>query len=447
MIITIIGSGYVGLVSGICLASKGHTVICVENQENKVELISSGYMPIYEKDLDTLFENVSSKNLFRITSNLSEALSASELVMIAVGTPDSEQGIDLNQVKLAAEEIGEFLKINDKELAIVVKSTVIPGTSQDLVKKIIEDHSGKKHPEFGIGMNPEFLREGSAVKDFMNPDRIVLGFEDTLTKKKLESLYAPWECEKLFVTTKEAEFTKYAHNIILAAQISLANELANIADEMGGIDFNKALEGVRLDRRWSPILESGRIFPPVLSYLQPGPGFGGSCFPKDVHALQKASQSLGYETKMLDAIIELNTGQPKRVTKLLEQHLSGLGEENVLVLGLAFKPDTDDVRATPSLPIIKDLLASGAKVTAHDPMGSENFRARFPKISKKIDFTDSWKKTVENSNIIVLVTCWIEYRDIYDLDLSEKTIFDCRGALDAEKVEARKYLSIGASNC
>ena len=244
-----------------------------------------------------------------------------DIIMVTVGTPFSNGQIDLTYVKEVAKIIGIYLKSSDQFVSVVIKSTVLPGTTDTIVREILEQYSGKKIGDFGLGMNPEFLREGNAFEDAMELDRIVFGYEDYKTLKMLRELYEPWKTDKIEVNTRTAEMIKYANNSLLATQISAVNEIANITQEIGNIDVMDVMNGVFTDKRWSPILEDGsRVYPDILKYLIPGCGFGGSCFPKDIMALKALAEKLGLEPRMLNSILETNQRQPYQIVQLLKKH-------------------------------------------------------------------------------------------------------------------------------
>jgi UDPglucose 6-dehydrogenase/GDP-mannose 6-dehydrogenase len=298
-----------------------------------------------------------------------------------------------------------------------------------VVRAEIEAASGKRLGEFGLAMNPEFLREGAAVADFMAPDRIVLGHDDPRSLELLERLYAPWDCDKLKVNSRTAELIKYASNALLAVQISAANEIANLATALGGIDAMEVMKGVHLDRRWNPIKNGERVAPGILSYLLPGPGFGGSCLPKDLEALAAAGHSQGLPMAMIEAVLAVNRAQPEQVTAMLERALGSLAGQHVLVLGLAFKPGTDDVRDSPSIRIVELLLEKGARVSAHDPMARQSFRRAVGSRAASVTLVEDWRAAVTEAEIIVVVTIWPEYFDLATFDLRGKVLFDTRRML------------------
>jgi len=429
MKVAVFGTGYVGLVSGVCLAAKGHEVVCLDVRAEVVGMLNGGQPHIHEPGLPELLRRVIAEGRFRATLSREEALREAALILIAVGTPTVEGRIDLQHVATAARQIGAWLKSAGRFVAVVVKSTVLPGTTDGLVRGILEEASGKKRGEFGLGMNPEFLREGNAVEDFMDADRIVLGRDDAETGRLLGELYGPWRCEKLEVNTRTAEMIKYANNCLLATQISAANELANLCAAIGGIDALEVMAGVHLDRRWNPVDRAGRrANPGILSYLLPGCGFGGSCFPKDLQALRSLGRERGLAMALLQGVLEVNEGQPSQVVALLESRLKPLAGKKVLVLGLAFKPDTDDVRESASLAIVRELARRGCEVTAHDPVAGENARRELA--GTRFALTEDWRGAVGGADAVVVATKWPEYAGLKSAALAGamkgKVVVDAR---------------------
>lgn len=444
MKIAIIGTGYVGLVSGVCFAAKGHSVICVDSDPRVVESLNAGKPHIFEIGLSELLEDVRAAGRFVVTQDLAGALDQVELVMIAVGTPSTNGIIDLKHIESASRSIGAYLKDNDRHLSVVVKSTVVPGTTDTVVRKAIEEVSGRKFPAFGLGMNPEFLREGDAISDFDKPDRIVLGHDDDVTLARMEVLYEPWNVDKVRVNTRTAELIKYANNALLATQISAVNEIANLAAAVGGIDIMNVLQGVHLDKRWNPILADGsRAAPTILTYLVPGCGFGGSCFPKDVQALRSQGEQFNLPMPVLNAVLDINEAQPNQVIDILDRAVPDLSTKRVLVLGLSFKPGTDDVRESASLKIVNALAAKARTVVAHDPIAIDNFRHALGQASEKVTFVPAWHDEVAKADVIVVATVWPEYRTLADHDLSGKVLFDARRAFQPSQFAGADYLSIG----
>ncbi len=443
MRLVVVGTGYVGLVSGVCLAAKGHHVSCVDIDQNIIESLNQGEPHIYENGLSGLLKDVIETKHFRATTNLVEVLGSAELVIIAVGTPSDNGAIDLSHIKVVARSIGAYIKSSGRSLVVVVKSTVIPGTTDTIVKEEIEAASGQKFPNFGLGMNPEFLREGEAIDDFMEPDRIVMGHEDIRALKVLEELYAPWSCEKIRVNTRTAELIKYANNALLATQISTINEIANLAAALGNIDSMDVVRGVTLDKRWSPFVDGRRVSPSILSYLIPGCGFGGSCFPKDVQALRSQGTNLGLEMLMLNSVLDVNDAQPQEVVNILVRELGDLAGLSILVLGLAFKPGTDDVRGSASLKIVASLLQQNAFIAAHDPAAINNFKEAIVDVKKAIKYVSDWQAQVEKAEIIIITSKWPEYDSLADMDTHEKVVFDARRMFSPSDFTESKYLTIG----
>ena len=444
MRVAIIGTGYVGLVTGVCLASRGHQVICIDRNKEIVDRLNRAEPTIYEKGLPELLSLVSSSGNFSASSSLEESLQDVEIVLIAVGTPSLKGAIDLSQIIAAVTEVGAYIKKCNKFISVVIKSTVIPSTTDSVVRSCIENISaGKVGVDFGLGMNPEFLREGNAIEDFMFPDRIVLGHEDKQTLHHLRQLYSSWEVDFLEVNTRTAEMIKYANNALLATQISAVNELSNIASSLGGIDSMDVIRGVTLDRRWSMTEQGDRVHLGILDYLIPGCGFGGSCFPKDLQALRAMGNSLSMPMSLLDAVLEVNDLQPLEVVKALKAKVGSLVGVKILVLGLSFKPGTDDVRETASEKIITELLQSGANVLAHDPIAIEGFKALLGERQAKVSFISEWEEEVNNIDVVIVATAWPEYKMLQSLSLESIVVFDARKLLNRDALSAKDYLTIG----
>ena len=440
----VLGTGYVGLVSGVCLAAKGHDVVCLDLRADVVAMLNRAQPHIHEPGLPGLLQKVISNKNFRATLSRDDALADASLILIAVGTPSADGKIDLQHIATAARQIGAFLKTAPRFVAVVIKSTVVPGTTDTFVRKILEESSGKKLGLLGLGMNPEFLREVNAVDDFADPDRIVLGHEDPETLRLLRELYLPWSCEKLEVNSRTAEMIKYANNCLLATQISAVNELANLCSRVGNVDVLQVMAGVHLDKRWNPLDSAGRrANPAILTYLLPGCGFGGSCFPKDVQALRSLGCDLGLPMSLLQAVLDVNDRQPSQVVSLLATKLSPLRGKKILVLGLAFKPDTDDVRESASLTIIRDLVAQGCEVTAHDPAAAENGRRELA--GTPFTLTQDWKTALIAADAVVVATKWPEYADLKTPALAGaiagKVVLDPRRMFRPE--DFPNYLAIG----
>lgn len=409
MKVSIAGTGYVGLVSGVCLSAVGHEVVCIDVDEAKVALINQGRSPIYEPGLDELLEGVVGTRL-RATTDLRRAVLDTDLTLIAVGTPFDGEQIDLSFIEQVSREIGAALALKEGYHVVVVKSTVVPGTTEGLVARTLEAASGRRAGSgFGLGMNPEFLREGEAVGDFLHPDRIVLGGIDDRTRDVLAELYAPFAGVDVVRTTPTtAEMIKYAANSLLATLISYSNEIGNLCAAVG-VDVTDALTGVHLDRRFSPIVDGRRITPGMTSYLWAGCGFGGSCFPKDVKALIAYGDRHGSPMNVLRSVIELNAAQPGRMIDLLRRHLPDLRGRRVTVLGVAFKPGTDDIRESPGIAIVGLLVDAGASVTVHDPVAAHE-AAKV--LEASVAFVDELEEAVRGADAVVLTTRWEQYRDL-----------------------------------
>lgn len=444
MKVSVIGTGYVGLVSGTCLAEKGHDIVCVDIDQEKINMINQGISPIHEDGLDELLKKNVNKTL-RASSDLVNSVLETDLSLIAVGTPFDGKEIDLTHIKEVSRQIGTVLRDKIEYHVVVVKSTVVPGTTDGVVLPILEEASGKKSGmDFGLGMNPEFLREGVAVQDFMFPDRVVLGGIDDRTINKLEELYSVFEDVDILKTnTRTAEMIKYTSNSLLATMISFSNEIGNLCTAIGGIDVVDVMKGVHLDKRLSPLMPDGnRIFPQLITYLEAGCGFGGSCFPKDVKALIAHGKKTGIPMSLLESVIGVNHEQPRQVVRLLEEHFVSFDDISVAVLGLAFKPGTDDIRESPAIPIIRELVDRGAEVKAFDPVAVENARKILG--NGNITYCDNLKTTIMNVEAVVVLTRWDEFKTLPELlgQLDHQPlVVDGRRMLNKESVA--RYAGIG----
>lgn len=444
MKVSIVGVGYVGLVTGVCLAEKGHRVICVDIDSEKVNKINRGVSPIYEKDLDALLNQTIHRTL-TATTDLEKAVLETDISIIAVGTPQRGGEIDLTYIREAARLIGEVLGKKNTYHLVVVKSTVIPGTTDQVVLPILEKASGKKAgADFGVSMNPEFLREGEAIVDFMHPDRIVLGGMDARSVGMLEDLYRPFSgVDQVKTNNRTAEMIKYASNSLFATMISYANEIGNLCADLGGVDVADVMKAVHLDKRLSPILLDGqRITPSFTTYLEAGCGFGGSCFPKDLTAIIACARAIGRPMLLLEAVVKVNQEQPQQVLSLLAKHVPSVKGLSVAVLGLAFKPETDDIRESPAIPIIQSLLEQGAKIRAHDPIANANAKAFFK--DAKIRYCDQLTEAIQDVDAILVLTRWEEYKAVPDLlkkSDRQPLLIDGRRMFDRSAVE--RYLGVG----
>lgn len=445
MNVSIIGTGYVGLVSGVCLSEKGHRVVCIDNDESKVDKINQSISPIYEDGLDDLLASNIGERLSASTDTY-KAIINSDVSLLVVGTPFDGDEIDLKYVCQVAKEIGMALKDKNDYHVVIVKSTVVPGTTDDIVMPIIEKYSNKKAgADFGLGMNPEFLREGMAIDDFMYPDRIVLGGIDEQTHEKMSELYAPFSGVDILKTNnKTAEMIKYTSNSLLATLISFSNEIGNLCAELGGIDALNVMKGVHLDKRVSPILDNGkRIMPAITTYLEAGCGFGGSCFPKDVKALISHGKSVGQAMHLLNSVININHMQPYEIINRLKKHYPVLDGVKISVLGLAFKPGTDDMRESPAIPIVNEILEKNAVVRAYDPVAEDEAKKIFN--NERIIYCDSVKSALEDSEVVLLLTRWDEFSKLPDIIRSMRVpplLIDGRRMIDKDSVDYYEGIGI-----
>jgi len=448
MRITVIGGGYVGLVSGACLASYGHDVLIVEQDVNKVAQINKGISPIHEAGLDEVLKNALGSNL-QATAHLEAAVRISDLTMIAVGTPFDGDEIDLSQIENASIAIGTALASIDRYHVVLVKSTVVPGTTDDLVAPLLVKHSGKKlGAQLGVGMNPEFLREGNAVSDFMKPDRIVMGGNDERARNRIAEIYAPFgDTDKVLVNNRTAEMIKYASNALLATLISFSNEIGNLCATVNDVDVTDVFDGVKLDKRLSPILDDGqRVRPEINSYLAAGCGFGGSCFPKDVNALRAYGANRDLAMPVLDAVMQTNADQPQQMLALLNKRDVNVQRARIAVLGLAFKPGTDDVRESPALGLIKALVTAGAHVTGYDPVATDEAKKALHDV--ELNYATSMHEAIDGANVIMIVTSWTEFTEIPSLIAArahQPLVIDGRRMLAADSVAHYEGIGLGQS--
>jgi len=431
MKIAVIGTGYVGLVTGTCLAETGNEVLCIDIDADKVQKMQNGEVPIYEPHLDVLFERNIKANRLKFSTSLEEGLEHGDIIFLALPTPEDEDGsADLKYILGVADDIGKLIK--DYKV-IVDKSTVPVGTS-DKVKETISKHA---KVEFDVVSNPEFLREGFAVDDFLKPERIVVGSSSERATKLMEKLYKPYVRSGnpiIIMDEKSAELTKYASNSFLAAKITFMNEIANFCEKVGA-DVDKVRIGMGTDSR------IGKRF------LFPGIGYGGSCFPKDVKALHKSGLDNNYNFKILDAVINVNARQKLVLIPKIENHFNNdLKGKNIAIWGLAFKPETDDIREAPSLYMIEELLSQGCNIKAFDPEAMPNVKR---KLGDKITFADNMYDTLENADALVISTEWSIFRTpnfskMKDL-MKGHTIFDGRNLYEVKDIqnEGFKYISIG----
>ena len=439
MNLAVIGSGYVGLVSGTCFAEMGNKVTCVDIDTIKIEKLQNGVIPIFEPGLEQMvLKNVKNKNLF-FTTQLNEALKGSEIVFIAVGTPMGADGsADLQYVLAVAKSIGQSMQ---QRLVVVDKSTVPIGTA-DKVKATIQKELDirKSDLKFDVVSNPEFLKEGAAITDFMKPDRVVIGADTDYAFELMKQLYSPFfRTHDRFITMdiRSAEMTKYAANAMLATKISFMNEIANICEKVGA-DANQVRIGIGSDKRIG------------YNFIYPGAGYGGSCFPKDVKALTKIAKEHGYEAQLITAVEEVNDAQKlviaQKIVKRFGEDLTGC---TFGLWGLAFKPGTDDMREAPAIYVIKELVKRGAKINAYDPKAINEAKEHYLKGVKNITYVESKYDVLKDSDALVLLTEWKEFRspDFEEIKTQLKTpvIFDGRNQYIAYGLENKglEYYRIG----
>ena len=444
MRVSVIGTGYVGLVTGVCFAEKGHQVTCVDVDQAKVDAINSGASPIHERGLEGLLKKHVG-GLLRASTDLPGAVQQTDLSLIAVGTPFNGREIDLSYIKAVSKEIGLALQTKSGYHGVVVKSTVVPGTTDEVVCPILEAASGKKAGvDFGVGMNPEFLTEGEAVNDFLFPDRIVLGGMDNTIIDQQASLYEGFPgVEVLHVNNKTAEMIKYTANALQAMLISFSNEIGNLCTAVKGVDVLDVMRGVHVSRYLNVEMPDGRrVQPQIVSFLAAGCGFGGSCFPKDVKALAAHGQRLHAPMHLLDAVLKINEQQPQKIIQLLKKHFISLKGVRISILGLSFRPDTNDMRESPAIPIIRSLLQEGAVMKGYDPEATDEARKIFP--VQELMLCESLSDALGKVDAVVLVTRWDEFRAVPELlkNKNPQPVFvDGRRLLDKTTIE--RYEGIG----
>jgi UDPglucose 6-dehydrogenase len=431
MNICVVGSGYVGLVTGACLADFGMNVVGVDKDIAKVKALSQGKVPIYEPGLGTLVQKNMAEGRLRFSTDLGPAIEEAQAVFIAVGTPPRSDGsADLTFIREVASSIAQHL--NGYKI-IVTKSTVPIGTGK-MIESIVREGAGSKH-KFAVVSNPEFLREGSAIEDFMHPDRVVIGTADDRAAELMKDVYSPLAAADVpFIITgvETAELIKYASNGFLATKISFINEVAQIC-EAWGANVEVVAKGMGLDSRIGP------------KFLSAGPGFGGSCFPKDTRAVAQIARDQGLRFRIIEAVLEVNEATQKRMVEKIDRALQGFEGKTVAVLGLSFKPNTDDIRESPALPIVQALLDGGATVRAFDPEAMPACRPLFPDVT----FAKDAYEAAEGADAIVIVTEWNQFRKL-DLDrlqglLRQPLVIDLRNLYEADAMAAEgfRYVSIG----
>lgn len=434
MKIAVVGTGYVGLVTGTCLAESGHEVCCIDIDEKKVAAMQAGHIPIYEPDLEAIFVRVLRAKQLSITMDLAEGVRDAKVIFLALPTPsDNDGSADLSAVLSVADKLGPLLK---KYTVIVNKSTVPVGTGEQVVERI---RSKNTTAEFDVVSNPEFLREGKAVADFMHPDRIVLGSDSATATEVMKQVYGSFLSnpnQLICMDIRSSEMTKYAANSFLALKVSFMNEIANLCEKV-----NANVESIRLGIGPDPRIGE--------KFLYAGIGYGGSCFPKDIKALLKTSQDNNYQFHLLESIIKVNTHQKIRLVEKLEKYYKGdLRDKHFAIWGLAFKPDTDDIRESPAIYIIDSLLDKGATITGYDPKAIPNMKKHYAD-NENVTFSENALDATINADALLVVTEWPEFKEpdfeLVKKSLKQPTVFDGRNLYQADELKARgfHYESIG----
>ena len=426
MKISVIGCGYVGLVSAACFADAGHDVTCIDNDAEKLNMLKENQVPIFEPGLQEL---ISKNKSLEFSLNISEDIASSKIIMIAVGTPSLDSGeADLTQLYRCVEEISHFISSGT---LVIIKSTVPVGTC-DEVEKLISDKS--EHNDFEVISNPEFLREGNAIHDFVNPDRIVIGLNGESNKESIIELYSNIVSEDklLFTSRRSSELIKYASNSMLAMRIIFINEIADLCEKIGA-DVSDVAKGIGLDKRIGPY------------FLEAGPGFGGSCFPKDIKALIETGKNFDSPQTLLESVIVGNEKRKKNISKKILDLLDIKKENNVGILGVTFKAETDDMREAPSLTVIPDLIKAGLNISVYDPEGQNEAS----KLITDVEWKKSAYEVADNSNCLVILTDWQEFKEIdlkklYD-SMQRPLIYDFRNIYDPDimKELGFEYFSVG----
>jgi UDPglucose 6-dehydrogenase len=436
--ISVIGIGYVGLSTAIGFTSKGYSVNAVDTDKAKIEKINKGILPFHEPHLQELFENAVKTGRLCCAPSFEKAIRDTSVTFVAVGTPSKPDGnIDLQYIETAVSRIGNALKKKDTYHLVVVKSTVTPTTTENSLRILIEKHSGKVCGlNFGLCMSPEFLREGSALSDFLHPDRIIIGEFDKKSGDTLEELFKEFYYENLPTVVRTnlstAELIKYASNAFLGTKISFINTMASICEKIPKADVELVAKGIGLDRRIGPL------------FLNAGLGYGGSCFPKDIKALIAYSKTLDYKPELLESVENVNKIQPLKAIELCKELLTNLKDAHIAVLGLAFKPNTDDMREAVSIPIINQLLKEGATVTAYDPEANSNAKKIF---KNKIKYASSAIGCLKGADCCIIVTEWAEVKklkpDDYMKNMRHPIIVDGRRIHNPDDFKKQKYVAIG----
>ncbi len=430
--IAIVGTGHVGLVYAVAFTLQGHTVVGTDVIAEAIASLQRGKPSFYEPGLEAALSRARKTKRLSFSLEIAAEVSKAEAIFLAVGTPSREDGsIDTSFVEAAARTVGEGMRAAKGYQVVTVKSTVVPGTTETVARPALEAASGKAAGrDFGLCMNPEFLREGSAVEDALKPDRIVIGSLDKRSGDALTRVYAKVKCKKLRTDLRTAEMIKYATNSFLATKVSFANELANLCDVFGGIDVDHVVEGMGLDPRINP------------RFLKAGLGFGGSCFPKDVQALRAAGRARGYDPRLLTATVDVNDAQPGRAVKLAEEAVGDLRGKRVTILGLSFKGGSDDLRESRAIPLALALLEKGAQVVGYDPEANAAFRAAVPKAEIAPDVPSA----LAGADVCIVHNDWSQWRKLRARDFAGmrgKVVIDGRRILDRKALAGVQLRVLG----
>ena len=448
MNLAVMGAGYVGLTTAICLASQNHRITIFDIDNEKIKQIQNKKLPFFENGLQEILEDViSSKNLVAVNS-LNQLVENTDGCFICVGTPTKDDSIDLTQIIDATEALANSVNENNKKnYQIIVRSTVIPNTTRNTILPILNERLSKQ--EFGLCVVPEFLREGRALDDFMNPDKIVIGNFDENSALFVKEIFKNFKDKCKFVETnlESAELIKYTNNAFFSMLISFSNEIANISEKISGVDPYEILNALVLDKRITSIVNNEKIVPNLASYLIPGCGFGGSCFPKDVQAILDYANKHEIHTPLLKAILNINAERPNKMVLLSEFVLGELKDKKISILGLTFKPETDDLRSSPALDAIQILLEKGANVFAFDPILKS--KPNSTKLLQNCTVCTTIEDALKDSDAAMIFTKWPEFKSLDSKFLKQfmknPIIIDGRGFLDKEKFDSGTYFKIGYS--
>jgi UDPglucose 6-dehydrogenase/GDP-mannose 6-dehydrogenase len=448
MNLAVMGAGYVGLTTAICLASQNHKITIFDIDNEKIKQIQNKKLPFFENGLQEILEDVISSNNLVAVNNLNQLVEKTDGCFICVGTPTKDNSIDLTQIINATESLANSINENNKKnYQIIVRSTVIPNTTKNTILPILNEKSSEQ--EFGLCVVPEFLREGKALDDFMNPDKIVIGSFDKNSTLFVKEIFKNFKdkCEFVETNLESAELIKYTNNAFFSMLISFSNEIANISEKISGVDSYEILKALVLDKRITSIVNNEKIVPSLASYLIPGCGFGGSCFPKDVQAMLDYANKHEIQTPLLEAVLNINAERPNKMVLLSEYILGELKDKKISILGLTFKPETDDLRSSPALDAIQILLEKGANIFAFDPILKS--KPNFIKLLQNCTVCTTIEDVLRDSDIAMIFTKWSEFKSLDSKFLKQfmknPIIIDGRGFLDKEKFDSGTYFKIGYS--